>query len=43
MAACWSPPPSRLMASVTELAGLQPLADEASDRLQTVLDALTAA
>ena len=33
----------QLMASVTELAGLRPLADEASDRLQTVLDALTAA
>jgi hypothetical protein len=32
----------QLMASVTELAGLQPLADEASRRLQHVLDTLTA-
>ena len=31
----------QLMASVTELAGLQPLADEASRRLQAVLDTLT--
>jgi uncharacterized protein (DUF302 family) len=33
----------QLMASVTELASLQPLAAEASRRLQTVLDTLTAA
>ena len=33
----------QLMASVTELVGLRPLADEASLRLQTVLDILTAA
>ncbi len=32
----------QLMSSVTGLAGLQPLADEASRRLQTVLDSLTA-
>jgi len=31
----------QIMASVTELAGLQPLADEASARLQAVLDSLT--
>ncbi len=31
----------QIMASVTELAGLQPLADEASARLQAVLDNLT--
>lgn len=33
----------QLMASVTELANLQPLADEASRRLQTVLDTLATA
>jgi uncharacterized protein (DUF302 family) len=33
----------RLMASVTELPGLRPLADEASRRLQVVLDTLTTA
>lgn len=31
----------QLMASVTDLAGLQPLADEASRRLQAVLDTMT--
>ena len=31
----------QIMASVTELPGLQPLADEASTRLQAVLDSLT--
>ncbi len=31
----------QIMASVTGLAGLQPLADEASSRLQAVLDSLS--